>query len=157
LIMVDQPKRKVGYGSPPEEHQFKRGQPSANPKGRPRKNKTYQHSVLEYLNRKLTITTGGRRRKVPVIGVALQQLGNMAAAGNLAAIKEINKLYQQIAPLRPQPEMSPEELKLRQEAANELRGLLIEALDRKASQKKDESARVRPQAPGGSGQTGGSD
>lgn len=155
--MEDQPKPKVGYGNPPVEHQFKPGQPSANPKGRPRKNKAYQQAVLEQLNRMITVTVGGKRRKVSVTDIALQQLGNKAAAGDLAAIKEITKLYQQIAPLKPQPEMSLEELNFRQEAAKKLNELIIESLQRKASQMKDETTRARPQAPGGGRQTDGSD
>lgn len=142
--MADKPKRKVGYKSPPTEHQFQPGQPSANPKGRPRKNKAYQQAVLEQLNRKLTITVNGRRRKVSVTDVALQQLGNMAAAGDFKAIREINRLYQQIAPLRPQLEMSQEELKFRQESARKLTDLISESLERKAAESKPGRPRPSP-------------
>lgn len=136
----EEAKRGVGYKRPPAEHQFKKGQPSPNPKGRPRKDKAYQRVVLEALNRKLTITVNGKRRKLSVTEVALQQLGNKAGAGDLNAIKEINKLNQQVAPLKPQPEMSSEELRQREQNTATLSALLIEALNRKAQEKKTAGA-----------------
>ena len=144
----------VGYKSPPVEHRFQKGQPSPNGKGRPRKNKAYQQAVLEALNRKVPIRVNGKRqRKVSVTEVSLTQLGNMAAAGNLKAIKEVNTLNQQISPLKPQPEMSPEELQRRRELAAKLTDMLSDALDQKAADKKDTAPRGgwKPPTPDGTG------
>lgn len=45
--------KKVGYGSPPDEHKFKKGQ-SGNIKGRP-KRLSFAETILNELNRKINI------------------------------------------------------------------------------------------------------
>ena len=144
--MADQPKRKVGYKSPPVEHQFKANQPSANPKGRPPKNKSFRAIVLAQLNRKVIVTQNGKRRRVVVTEVVLQRLAQKAAEGDLLAIREIVKLHQSIAPLKPEPEMSPEEMRERQEMAARLSAGMIEWLEAKAAENKPERRRP-PLAP----------
>ena len=132
------PRSKVGYKSPPVEHRFQPGQPSPNPKGRPRKNKAFQEAVHEQLNRKVAIKVNGKRKKASITEVALHRLGNMAVAGNLDAIKEVNKLNERIAPLAPQPQMSAEEQRSHDEAVAKVTALCMEALEMKAAAKKRE-------------------
>lgn len=54
---------EVGYARPPESHRFKPGQ-SGNPKGRPKGTSDLLTHVTEELKRKVTISEGGRTRKV---------------------------------------------------------------------------------------------
>ena len=54
---------EVGYARPPESHRFKPGQ-SGNPKGRPKGTGDLLTHVTEELKRKVTISEGGRTRKV---------------------------------------------------------------------------------------------
>ena len=55
---------EVGYGKPPRHTRFKKGEASANPLGRPRKN--LAASLVERLNKKVVVTENGRRRKIAV-------------------------------------------------------------------------------------------
>ena len=55
---------EVGYGKPPRHTRFKKGEASANPLGRPRKN--LAASLVEGLNKKVVVTENGRRRKIAV-------------------------------------------------------------------------------------------
>jgi len=129
------PEYKVGYKKPPIGTRFQKGGPSPNPKGRPPKDASFQQVVEDELNRKIAINENGRRRKVPVTKVALRQLGNKAAAGDLRAIKELTKLYQQVSPLKAKPEMSEEERRFREESAKKLVGVLRLGLDAMAEKK----------------------
>lgn len=54
---------EVGYARPPESHRFKPGH-SGNPKGRPKGTGGLLTHVAEELKRKVTISEGGRTRKV---------------------------------------------------------------------------------------------
>lgn len=142
--MDEKPKRKVGWKSPPEERQFKKGEPSPNPGGRPRKDRSFQKMVVDELNRKVAVTVNGRRKLKTVGELALQQLGNKAAAGNLAAYKEFTKLQQKVAPLKPQTEMSEEELRFRKEASARLVDATILGLEMMAAANKPERPRKPP-------------
>ncbi|AML51913.1 DUF5681 domain-containing protein [Falsihalocynthiibacter arcticus] len=75
---------EVGYCRPPKETQFKSGQ-SGNPKGRKEKTKSVQAQMLEVLSKKVSITEGGKTKKIPVQEVILRSLANKAAKGDLKA------------------------------------------------------------------------
>jgi hypothetical protein len=143
----DAPEDKVGYKRPPKKHQFQRGQPSPNPKGRPRKNKGFQALLLEQLNKKVTVSVNGRKRKVTLNEVILQQLMKRAAAGDLDAIKLIIKLNQEITPLQREPLVSPEEQREREAAAEKLQALLVGRLEEIAAAKKLGADRGKPTPP----------
>jgi len=55
---------EVGYGKPPRHSRFKKGESSANPRGRPRKEMATL--LFEGLNKKVVVTENGRRRKIAV-------------------------------------------------------------------------------------------
>ena len=57
-------KDKVGYKSPPESAQFKKGK-SGNPKGRPKGSKNIATMVKEELNVNLLIQNSGNRKRIP--------------------------------------------------------------------------------------------
>jgi Family of unknown function (DUF5681) len=75
---------EVGYGKPPRHTRFNKGVPSANPRGRPRKNMTAL--LVEGLNKKVTVTENGRR-KVTLREAITSQLINQSASADLRAIK----------------------------------------------------------------------
>jgi hypothetical protein len=75
----------VGYGKPPRHTRFKKGEVSANPRGRPRKN--LAASLVEGLNKKVVVTENGRRRKIAVREAITSQLINKSATADLRAIK----------------------------------------------------------------------
>lgn len=143
----DEPPEKIGYKQPPRRHQFQKGQPSANPKGRPRKDKAFQELLREQLGRKVTISVGGRRRKVALNEVVLQQLLKKAAEGDLAAMREVVKLNLAISPLRPEPTIPTAELLERQEMAAKLSKMLLANLEAQAAAKKRAGPRWLPPKP----------
>jgi hypothetical protein len=76
---------EVGYGKPPRHTRFKKGEASANPRGRPRK--SLATSLVEGLNKKVVVTENGRRRKIAVREAITSQLINKSATADLRAIK----------------------------------------------------------------------
>lgn len=76
---------EVGYGKPPRHTRFKKGETSANPRGRPRKN--LAASLVDGLNKRVVVTENGRRRKIAVREAITSQLINKSATADLRAIK----------------------------------------------------------------------
>ena len=76
---------EVGYGKPPRHTRFKKGAPSANPRGRPRQNMAAL--LVEGLNKKVVVTEDGRRRKITVREAIVKQLINQSATADLRATK----------------------------------------------------------------------
>jgi hypothetical protein len=83
-----QPERdyEVGYGKPPQHTRFKKGQ-SGNPRGRPRGSKNLATLVGAALDQKVTVTDGGRRRKITKREAMITQLVNMSAQADLKAMQ----------------------------------------------------------------------
>jgi uncharacterized protein DUF5681 len=76
---------KVGYGRPPIEHQFKPGQPSANPSGRPKTPNTIGSMVQRALSRRISVVENGVRKRRRLEEVIFDSLANKAARGDLRA------------------------------------------------------------------------
>lgn len=85
---------EVGYGKPPRNNQFKKGQ-SGNGKGRPQgaKNKVTEEKLHEIINqeafRKVSISNGNQTLLLPIIKVAVRNLMQQGAKGNLRATRMI--------------------------------------------------------------------
>jgi hypothetical protein len=58
--MTDSDEYKVGYGKPPKHTRFTPGV-SGNPKGKPRKNKTFEEEVQAVLGTRVPVTINGKR------------------------------------------------------------------------------------------------
>ena len=83
---------RVGKGKPPKEHQWKKGQPSPNRKGRP-KGSGRQTQLQKMLAKKIWVTgSDGRAVRKTIHEVIDHKLLEMAAKGDLKAIKLIKEL-----------------------------------------------------------------
>lgn len=82
------PRNNVGYGKPPKEHQFKKGQPSPNPKGRPKKEEGLASALSKALSDEITVTTSdGRKSKMTAAQAISKQAVALAAKGNVSMIR----------------------------------------------------------------------
>ena len=86
---------RVGYGKPPRETRFKRGQ-SGNPKGRPPGAKNMASMVNEALNERVVVNDNGGRKRISKRKAAFKQLVNEAAKGNWRALKLLVDILQDI-------------------------------------------------------------
>ncbi len=69
------PSDKGGRGAPPKDTRFKKGH-SGNPAGRPKGSKNHQAIINQQLNEKVTISVGGRERRVTVLQAAVRRLAH---------------------------------------------------------------------------------
>ena len=86
---------EVGYGKPPRETRFQKGQ-SGNPRGRPCGAKNLKTRVREALKEPVLVTENGRRRTVTKGDAIITQLVNRAANADLRAIKILLDLLRDI-------------------------------------------------------------
>jgi len=86
---------EVGYGKPPCETRFQKGQ-SGNPRGRPCGAKNLKTRVREALKEPVLVTENGRRRKVTKGEAIITQLVNRAANADLRAVKILLDLLRDI-------------------------------------------------------------
>ena len=97
---------RVGYGKPPLETRFKRGQ-SGNPKGWPPGAKNMASLLDEALNERVIVNENGGRKRISKRKAAFTQLVNEAAKGNLRAFKLLVDILQAIEQrTEPQTEQS---------------------------------------------------
>jgi hypothetical protein len=109
------PDYEVGYGRPPKGTRFQPGR-SGNPRGRPRNQKTTGALLQQAVSRKIRIQENGVTKYLTTEQVALRQLANKAAKGDLRATKllfDLKDRYQGSS--GPTPfviRVEPEDLKL---------------------------------------------
>jgi hypothetical protein len=82
--LLDGLPHEVGFAKPPKSTQFKPGQ-SGNPKGRPKGSRNFGLMMAEAFDQQVEVTENGRRRKRSKGEVAVLQVVNKAAAGDLKA------------------------------------------------------------------------
>jgi hypothetical protein len=82
---------EVGYGKPPQNTQFKKGQ-SGNPKGRPKGHPNLATVLERALREKVVINENGQRKIVTKLDAAMKQAVNKAAFGDLRALQLLTAL-----------------------------------------------------------------
>ena len=94
---------EVGFGKPPQEHQFKKGR-SGNPAGRPKK-KGQPVDVAAILNEPLLVRNSGVRRKMQSYEISVRKLVERALKHNdLNAILAFLQLCETYRVLVPPPD-----------------------------------------------------
>ena len=97
---------EVGYGKPPRHTRFGKGEPSANPRGRPAKN--LAALLVEGLNKPVVVTEDGQRRTITVREAIITQLINKSATADLRATKMLLDMIKDAEKkAAPAPEPSP--------------------------------------------------
>lgn len=105
------PKRgyAVGYGKPPKENQFQKGR-SGNPRGRPRRSKSFDSAFLEQASALIAYTDAeGRKRKITKLEAFNLRLWASALKGDRHSMRLVVQLITRIAATQQQ---SPEEFAL---------------------------------------------
>jgi len=75
----------IGYRKPPRHTRFKPG-PSGNPSGRPKKKATtFSESIGRELNTFITVTEGGKQRRITKLDAIAKQQTNKAVTGDVKA------------------------------------------------------------------------
>ena len=77
---------EIGYGKPPRDCGFKKGQ-SGNPRGRPPSSKNLTILLNDALNETVAITENGRRRKITKREAVIKQLVNKSASSDPRSLK----------------------------------------------------------------------
>ena len=87
---------QVGYGKPPKHTQFPHGNGPG--KGRPKGTKNMKTIVKLVTSAKLPTKLNGKTKKINKIELAMHQLANKAAGGDLKAIDKLIALYERYGP-----------------------------------------------------------
>ena len=91
---------KVGPGHPPLESQFKKGAPSPNPKGRPRKNASIapdlKKALEEALNKKVRAKKGETQVLLSKATLGIEQLVNQFAKGDRYARRDLMDMAKEL-------------------------------------------------------------
>ena len=101
---------KVGYGKPPKHSQYPCGNGPG--KGRPKGAKNLKTIVNSVTSAKLPTKINGKMKKISKIELAMHQLANKAAAGDLKAIEKLIALYERYGPEEQSLLPTPEETKV---------------------------------------------
>jgi hypothetical protein len=93
----------AGYRKPPTKSQFKKGQ-SGNPRGRPKSKSNIGTVLVEALDQKVRIKSGGKEKKVTKEEAMLTSLVNRALKGEPKALRALAKLAEKAGNLKPEVE-----------------------------------------------------
>lgn len=86
----------VGYGRPPRRTRFRPGQ-SGNPRGRPKGARSTGTIVTGVLNKKVSLTSAGQRRQVPLKEAIVLRMAEAALKGDLKAAAALFALAERAA------------------------------------------------------------
>jgi hypothetical protein len=113
---------KVGYAQPPVASRFKPGK-SGNPKGRPKRARTFEEAIEQELNSLMTVREGGIERRMPKYQVLAKKTVADAIAGKTGSAKQLTAALEKLAVLG--VTKSPEEIA----ALTRYRALVRDLLD----------------------------
>jgi hypothetical protein len=82
----------IGYGKPPKQHQFKKGQ-SGNPRGRKKQDKTIRSILRRISNEPITAKLPDGERRILALEFVLISLRNRAAKGDNRATSQFIDLF----------------------------------------------------------------
>jgi hypothetical protein len=91
---------EVGFGKPPRETQFKPGN-QVGRRGRPKGSKNLATIVAEQAAAPILVKQGDKQRYMSKLEVAISQMMNKAAAGDMKALTVFFDLFRKISPLQP--------------------------------------------------------
>lgn len=77
---------EVGYGKPPNEHRFKKGQ-SGNPQGRPKGSLNVATVVDRIMRERVVVNENGKRTTITKLEASVKQLLNKSASGDMRALQ----------------------------------------------------------------------
>lgn len=72
---------EIGYGKPPLGTRFQRGR-SGNPRGRPRRPRSFDDEFWKMLGQPVTVAEGGRKKRVTTLDAALMRMREKALKGD---------------------------------------------------------------------------
>lgn len=85
---IDEP---VGYGKPPKATRFKKGR-SGNPSGRPKQTRSQLELLRRELAQRVTVTEGGRKRRLTKGELITKQLVTRALKGEVPALRMMMRM-----------------------------------------------------------------
>ena len=98
---------EVGYGRPPHEHRFKKGEPSRNPNGRPRGVCRAAPDLGAALLQPTKIRIQGKVCKVAYLEAMIFVMKDMALRGDHRAAQMLINLTRELDLIRPKEEFKP--------------------------------------------------
>ena len=102
----DDPNYRVGYGRPPREHQFKKGQ-SGNLRGRPKGSKGSKALLRKIISQQVAVNQQGQQRTITMLEVTLQQMVNKAARGDHRSMRLLLELLPALEKNLPESRRKP--------------------------------------------------
>ena len=136
---------RVGYRRPPQATRFTPGM-SGNPSGRPRGRPSLRGLIDKIANAKVTVTEAGRRVRRSKLEVAITQLANKAAGGDIKALRMTLDLLAAVDPAETRPDVTPDLFADRAQAL-----LIVDRLSRAVDRFADPRAGAGPDAGGETG------
>jgi hypothetical protein len=123
---------EVGYGKPPRNAGFKKGQ-SGNPRGRPPGSKNLTTLLNDALNESVTIAEHGRRRKITKREAVIKQLVNKSASADARSLKMLLDLMLSLeararAAAVPAPAAGPSDEEVLAQLKARLEGVIRDAI-----------------------------
>lgn len=106
---------EVGFGRPPKETQFKKGQ-SGNSKGRPKGARGFKTDLKYELSQRMTISENGKSMKLSKQQIILKQLAGKAMKGDIRAINKLTDLAVGVLGVEDEPTKGPASLALSKQA-----------------------------------------
>lgn len=134
--MSDDPKVRydVGYGKPPMDTRFKKGQPSPNPNGRPTKQVSVLKALEEGLGEDLIVSSAdGKKTKMQANEVIAKKMINQAVSGSIETQKMIVGLERRKGPKSAIPEEDPKKAAKRLALKQSIMDTYIVLIDNQAT------------------------